>query len=217
MKFNLQTATLGTILLMAPAAWGQAPGGAAAPMKVAVLNVQQAILGTAEGKQSQAELQSQFAPRQTELENLTRQISDIRDRLDKGQRTLSEDEKLRLQRQGETLSRQLQRKQEDLQQDINESRGDVINRIGQKLLEVLDRYARENNYSLVLDNSGQATSVLWAATPIDITQDIIRLYDQANPIRSAAPAAPQPGTPRPAPPGTQRPPQQTPPPRPPQQ
>ena len=217
MKFNLQAAALGALLVMAPAAWGQALGGAAAPMKVAVLNVQQAILGTAEGKQSQAELQSQFAPRQTEIENLTRQIGDIRDRLDKGQRTLSDDEKLRLQRQGETISRQLQRKQEDLQQDINESRGEVINRIGQKLLEVLDRYARENNYSLVLDNSGQATSVLWASNLIDITQDIIRLYDQANPIRSAAPAAPQPGTPRPAPPGTPRPPQQTPPPRPPQQ
>ena len=217
MKFNLRTAALGALLMMAPAAWSQAQAGAAAPMKVAVLNVQQAILGTAEGKQSQAELQSQFAPRQTELENLTRQIGDIRDRLDKGQRTLSDDEKLRLQRQGETLSRQLQRKQEDLQQDINESRGDVINRIGQKLLDVLDRYARENSFSLVLDNSGQATSVLWSSTLIDITQDIIRLYDQANPIRSAAPATPQPGTPRPAPPGTQRPPQQTPPPKPPQQ
>ena len=217
MKFNLRTAALGALLVMAPAAWGQAQGSAAAPAKVAVLNVQQAILGTAEGKQAQAELQSQFAPRQTELENLTRQIGDIRDRLDKGQRTLSDDEKLRLQRQGERLTRQLTRKQDELQQDINDARGEVINLIGQKLLDVLDRYARENNFSLVLDNSGQATSVLWASNLIDVTQDVIRLYDQANPVRSAAPATPQPGTPRPAPPGTQRPPQQTPPPKPPQQ
>ena len=40
----------------------------AAPTKVGVINMQAAITGTAEGKQAVAELQSQFAPRQTELQ-----------------------------------------------------------------------------------------------------------------------------------------------------
>ena len=54
--------------LMVPAVWAQ--GSAPAPSKVGVIDVQVAITSTAEGKQAAAELQSQFAPRQTELSNM---------------------------------------------------------------------------------------------------------------------------------------------------
>jgi len=70
-----------------------------------VLNVQAAIASTAEGKQSSAELQSQFAARQTELETLNKQINDLRQRLQAGQNTLSQEEQARLTRQGESLAK----------------------------------------------------------------------------------------------------------------
>src|SRR5260370_7955217 len=60
-----------------------APGSAAAG-KIGVINVRQAIASTAEGKQAGAELQSQFAPRQNELEGLNKQINDLRQPIDSG-------------------------------------------------------------------------------------------------------------------------------------
>ena len=52
--------------------------------------------------------------------------------------------------------------------------------------------------------SNPQTPVLWAASAIDITSDIVKLYDQANPGTGAAPtgAAPaaRPSTPTSAPP-----------------
>src|SRR5260221_11600273 len=48
--------------------------GSATGTKIGVINVRQAIASTAEGKQAGAELQSQFAPRQSELEGLNKQI-----------------------------------------------------------------------------------------------------------------------------------------------
>ncbi len=203
-------------LLLAPAAGALAQGGASAPAaatsKVGVLNVRQAIVSTAEGKQASAELQSQFSARQNELENLSKQIEDLRNRLRTGERTLSDEEKARLTRQGELMTRQLQRKQEELQEELNAAQGEVIERIGRKLLDVLDRYARENGFSVVFDTSVQSQPVIYAASQIDVTQDIIRLYDQAYPVKTAsqpAPAQPrpQPGTPKPQPPAP-KPPQQ---------
>lgn len=203
-------------LLLAPAAGALAQGGASAPpaatSKVGVLNVRQAIVSTAEGKQASAELQSQFSARQNELENLSKQIEDLRNRLRTGERTLSDEEKARLTRQGELMTRQLQRKQEELQEELNAAQGEVIERIGRKLLDVLDRYARENGFSVVFDTSVQSQPVIYAASQIDVTQDIIRLYDQAYPVKTAsqpAPAQPrpQPGTPKPQPPAP-KPPQQ---------
>ena len=97
--------------LLTPAAWSQT--GAAPAMKFGVINVQAAIQTTAEGKLAGAELQSQFAPRQTELQNMQKQIQMTKPGCAPGQATLSDDEKSRLQREKETLNRSLQRKTQD--------------------------------------------------------------------------------------------------------
>jgi outer membrane protein len=68
------------------------------------------------------------------------------------------------------------------------------------MMDVLDRYARENGYTAVLDSSAQNSPILYASSNVDITQDIIRLYDQAYPVKAgAAPAAKPAATAKPAP------------------
>ena len=54
---------------------------------------------------------------------------------------------------------------------------------------------RRTAIALVLDVSNPQTPVLWAAPSIDITTDIVKLYDQANPGTGAAPATAKPATP----------------------
>jgi outer membrane protein len=169
--------------------------GSATGTKIGVINVRQAIASTAEGKQAGAELQSQFAPRQNELEGLNKQINDLRQRIDSGTGKLSPEELARLQREGEVKARQIQRKQDEYQEDVNAAQAEVFDRIGRKMVDVLDRYARENGYVAVLDNSAQNTPILFASTNIDLTQDIVRLYDQAYPVKGGAPASTTPARP----------------------
>jgi outer membrane protein len=187
------SAALATASLIGAASLGaqSAPAaGSAIASKVGVLNVRQAIVATSEGKQASAELQGQFTSRQTELENLNKQISDIRQRLQANEGKLSPEEAGRLQRQGEAFSKQLQRKQEDYQEDVNASQQEVIDRIGRKMMEVLDRYARENAYVAIFDSSAQGAPI-YISNGIDVTADIVKLYDQAYPAKaSAAPAKP---------------------------
>ena len=183
-------------VLGAGAAHAQAAApGSSAGAKIGVINVRQAIASTSEGKQAGAELQSQFAPRQSELEGLNKQINDLRQRLDAGTGKLSQDELTRLQREGEVKARQLQRKQDEYQEDVNAAQADVFDRIGRKMIDVLDRYARENGYVAVLDTSAQNTPILFASTNIDVTQDIVKLYDQAYPVKGGAPASTTPAKP----------------------
>src|SRR5262249_16915258 len=98
----LAAALIGTFAAQAQSA--PATGASASAAKIGVLSVRQAIVNTAEGKQASAELQSQFAPRQNEIEAMNKQINDLRQRLQAGQNTLSQDEQGRLQRQGEALA-----------------------------------------------------------------------------------------------------------------
>src|SRR5580704_14522674 len=201
---------LGTAATFAQAA--PAAGSAAAPTKsVAIINLRGAIGNTAEGKQASAELQSQFAPRSSEIDALTKQINDLQQKLQAGQGKLNQDEETRLTAEGQRLTQRLDRRRNDFQEDASAAQQDVLERIGRKMVDVLDRFARENGFSIVLDTSGQNSPILYASNQIDVTQDIIRLYDQAYPVKTgAAPAAPKPAatTPKPATPPPTKPPQQ---------
>ena len=204
----IRAAALAVACLFATAtAWGQGTpaAGSSVSSKVGVIDVRAAIVGTAEGKQASAELQSQFAARQTELENLNKQVNDLRQRLQASQGKLSPDEEGRLTQQGQRFTQQLERKQTEYQEDVNAAQGEVIDRIGRKLVDVLDRYARENGYVVILDSSSQNSPLLYKSTQIDVTQDIVRLYDQAYPVKAAA-AAPAQSKPAPKPVAQQPPP-----------
>ena len=195
-------------LSMAPSLWAQAGAAAPASAKVGVINIQAAIAGTEEGKQAVSQLQSQFAPRTSELQNMQKQIEDVRARLQAGEATLSDEEKGRLTREGDQLTHSFQRKQQEFQDDSNDAQQDLINRIGRKMIGVLDKYAKDNGYSVVLDTSSQQTPVIYAANQVDVTQEIIHLYDESFPVKAGAAsttpskpapkaAAPKPAAPKP--------------------
>lgn len=189
----IRTAAFAATCLFAAAAasaQGTPAAGSSASSKVGVIDVRTAIVGTAEGKQASAELQSQFASRQVELENLNKQVNDLRQRLQASTGKLSPDEEARLTQQGQRLTAQLERKQTEYQEDVNAAQGEVIDRIGRKLVDVLDRYARENGYVAIFDSSAQNSPILYKSTQIDVTQDIVRLYDQAYPVKAAAATTP---------------------------
>ena len=160
------------LLCVAPVSGVRAQAGAAAaPVKIAVMNVRNAIVATAEGKQAQAQLQSQFAPKQNELQNMQKQIEDLQRRLSEGARTLSDEEKAKMQREGELLTRRLQRNNDDLNEELNAAQSEIVDSIGRKMLEVLDRYSRENGFTVVLDTSAQGSPVVYGSSQSDITPE----------------------------------------------
>jgi outer membrane protein len=200
MKIRMMVPALAMFLLV-PCLRAQEPAAGAG--KVAVINIQTAITGTNEGKQASADLQTKYNPRQAELDSTRKQIEDLQTRLRNGATTLSDEEKARLAQEGDRLTRTYQRKQQEFQEDGNEDQREIVDRIGRKMLDVIDKYAKQDGYAVVFDISAQNTPVVYAANQIDITQDIVKLYDQAYPSKApSASAAPARTTPRTAPAGS---------------
>jgi outer membrane protein len=193
-------------LLLVPVIRSQVSStGAQPPSKVGTISLQAAVAGTAEGKRASAELQTQFAARSAELQNLQKQIEDLQAKLQSGQATLSDEERGRLQREGERLTHTFQRKQQYFQDDLNVAQQDVINNIGRKLVDVLSQYSKENGYSVILDSSSQQTPVVYGAPQVDITPNIVRSYDQSYPAKTSAAAPSKPAPPKPTPTPTPKP------------
>jgi len=169
---------------------GQDPSTTPASGKVGLISMQQAILATAEGKQAMADLQKKYEPRKEQLQRDQDAINALQDQLQKGVATLSDEEKNRLSRELEEKQRLFKREQEDAQSDFQADNQDIGNRIGLKMVKIIDDYAQKNGYSLVMDLSNAQASVFYVGKGADITEPIVKLYDQANPVTAAATSSP---------------------------
>lgn len=166
------------------------PAPAAGGNKIGIVNIQAAMLRTQEGRKAALDLQERFNPRQAELLKLREEIRDLESQLRTRQRTLSNEEQVRLLRELEQKRKQASRQEQDLRDDRTRAETDLVNRIGQEMQRILDQYAREKNLSIIF-NIFQGGPVVYATPAVDITDEIVRLYDQAHPVETtkAAPAS----------------------------
>lgn len=182
------------------------------PTKVAVISIQGAIAATKDGQKAIAELDSKAAPKRKELDQKQTDINNLKDQLNKGSNTLSEATKADLYKTIQQKTTSLQRDFEDAQADMDQEQQKILQQLGQKILAVIERYARDNGFAMVVDVSSPQTPVMYASPSIDITKEIIDLYDKnsasmstpAPATRPATPAitSPKPGTPAATPPAT---------------
>jgi outer membrane protein len=165
--------------------------------KIGVINIQQAIAATAEGKKAFADLQKKYQPRQADLQRQQQEIQNLQDQLQRQQTTLSDAEQVRLSRELSEKQKLFDRAREDAQSDFQQDRQDVISRIGQKMVQIIDDYAKKNGYALILDaqipvylqSQGQSTDaqlpIYYASSDVNISPAIVKLYDQAFPVQTA--------------------------------
>ena len=165
--------------------------------KLAVINIQQAIAQTSEGKQALDAITKKYEPKRQTLQRQQDEINALQDQLTKQSATLSDDESARLRRELDQKQRLFKRDQDDDQADWQADNQDAVQRIGQKMVKVINEYGQKNGYALVIDDS--QLPVYYVAKGVDITEPIVKLYDQANPVSAASAASsPAASAPKPA-------------------
>jgi len=190
-----------------------AASNVAMPTKIGIINIQGAIVSTNEGQRDFDSLQKKFEPKQVELKSANDEIDGLKKQLAAAEGKLSDEEKNKRVQAIEGKQKILQRNFEDAQNEFQQQQNEVAQRIGTKLMEVLDKYAKANNLAMVIDVSSQGSPVLWASQAVDITKPVIDAYNAQSGV--PAPAAAKPGAtgaaavpsaPRPNPTGTTVPP-----------
>jgi outer membrane protein len=162
-----------------------------------------AIFGTKDGQKALADLDAKYSPRSKELEKKESEIAGLRDQFQKGSNTMSEDAKTRLTRDIDQRIRAYNREREDAQTEYNQDLEKIRQELGSRIYQVIDKYARDNGYAVILDVSPQDQPVVYRSDSVDITSEIVALYDRSSPTAAkptpgAAPAAPKPAVTTPA-------------------
>jgi outer membrane protein len=204
LKIRIMALSLALSALFSGLAVAQAASPAAPATKIGIVNIQDAIVATNEGKKEFDALQTRFNPKQVELKGLNDELDNLKKQFEAQKDKLSPEASAAQLKTIESKQKTLQRNLEDAQAEYQGAEQEVVNRIGGKLLTVLEKYSKANGYSMVLDVSNPQTPVLWFDKGTDITTQLVDAFNTANPAvappakTGAAPAAQRPAATRPA-------------------
>jgi outer membrane protein len=172
-------------LVLSKDLWAQG----SAPLKYAVLNVVRAIAESSEGKQANEDYQIKLEAKRDELAKKQKEIQDLQQQLQSQAKTLNDEARYALTKSINTKNTELQRAQEDAEKEFAAMRNGIFNRIGSKLAPVVQQYAKEYNFALILDSSSQASPIVYSDAAVEITDDIVKRFD-ASQVSSRGPGLP---------------------------
>jgi outer membrane protein len=215
-KMSMTVLALGLSVLMTSAAVAQAasapanaPSAAPAGTKIAIVNIQEAIAASNEGKREFESLQQKYGPKQASLKTQNDEVENLKKQLQTQGDKLSDEERSTRVQTLEAKQKTLQRNVEDAQAEYQQDTQQVVNRIGSKMLNVLEKYAKTNGYAMVLDVSNPQSPVLYASTSTNITKELVDAYNTEFPVavpagkpaakpaaKTTPPSAPRPTTPK---------------------
>ena len=128
-------------------------------MKQVLDNAPQVIAG-------REKLDLEFRPRNETIEFQERQVQDMDDRLQMG--NLTEDARIRLDRELREMRRNVNRQKEDLRDELSFRRTEEVQKLEDQINEAVQEIARDNGYDLIL-----SSPVVYADPSLDITQLIL--------------------------------------------
>lgn len=152
---------------------------AAAQSKVAIINMQQALLNTAEMKKAQADLEAKYKPRQEAMDKIRREVEDIQKQLQTMGDKLTQQAQQDLTVQGQRKQRELQRLGEDLQAEVDFERNSILGKGGRQLSEVVQKIAEAQGIDVVIDIS----NTVYFKPALEITKETTDAYDKAYPLK----------------------------------
>lgn len=181
-------ALVATVLAALPIGIAAQTGASTSASKVAMIDISRAVLSTTEGKRDLDALDKKFEPRRATLQQQNTELEGLQKQLSDGGAKLTDDQRAELVRNIQQKQLALQHASEDAQADYRREQGEIVGRVLKKMAPVIDKYARDNNFTMIFDAQFWPSGpVLWASgSAADITGAIVAAY---NTQAGAAPAA----------------------------
>lgn len=177
MKVSRTACFVATLMAFVPAsaAWAQAPPAGAT--KVAVVDLPRVLARSAAGVAAREQLEKERATMQKEMDAKRQELVRLQDELEKKGPLMTADARRDKQDVFERKRRDAARLADDFQKELEKKEQIALQRVYQELHGVIERLGKQRGYHLIVEKRG-AGVVLYAAAEVDLTDEIIRAYDQ---------------------------------------
>jgi outer membrane protein len=181
---NLRRLVVASGLVLAPLFFGQA---ARAEMRVAVVDVQRAVMQTEDGLRAQANLKKLFDSRQQELNRKQVELQKQKDEIEKQAKVLSKDA---LQKRADEWQKQMVELQSvfvEYNKELEKKQKEITDPIFERVMGIVKRLATTENFDLVIDKQ----TVAYVRTDLDLTDKAVQIYNSGGTPAAAPPPGAQ--------------------------
>jgi outer membrane protein len=162
---------------------------AAQSTKVAVVDMERAIVQSVDGKKAETSFTTRLEELRKNVEGKQKAIEDAQNKLKTQDRVLDESVRAERTRDIERQQTELARVQEDAQRELETLRTDLMRPIAQIAEKVLQTYAQEEGFTVIIDRSTpQNESIIYVNPQVEITETITKRIDAE--LAKAAPKKP---------------------------
>jgi len=145
----------------------------AGELKIGFVNAAQVIEEAPQADIARKQLEKEFSPRDKEIIKEQKQLRKLEEKLSRDGPIMSENERVKLDRDIRTRKRELKRAQEEFREDLNIRRNEAFEKLRRRVFEVIVTIAEEQKYDLIVSDG-----VVYASKQIDITKLIIQQLNQ---------------------------------------
>ena len=148
----------------------------AAEIKLGYINLRKVQADSKAGKEALKTLENLVKDKQTQIEQRKNELQKMQEELDKQSAVISADERRRRQDKIQRAYKDYQRFGSDSEDELSKKKEEMAGRMFDEVAAVIEKYGKEEGYTLILDRS----VVLYAPEAVDITDKIIKAYDDTK-------------------------------------
>ena len=149
--------------------------------KIALVNMQEAIVGTSDGKNAEKQLDDEFAPRKAKLDAQEKEIADLQAKMDAGGMDADAKEKLGLDIDHKTILFNIAN--QDADGDLRLAQKKVLQDLAPRMISFIAQYAKNKGFAMVFDISDSDVPKLYP-NAADITEAVVAEYEKSQLVRS---------------------------------
>lgn len=166
------------LLLIAGTTGASAQESTTSSINVAVIDVQRLVTDSEAGKEVLATLQQKSEEKSAELKVLADELDGLRQQINEGRLSLSEDRLSDLQRQLEDKTIAFRRARDDAERELQEFQGRRFAEIERRVMPIINQVGVEGDYTLIFNK--YESGLVFAQDSVDITDEILRRFDASR-------------------------------------
>jgi outer membrane protein len=146
---------------------------AAADSKIAVIDVQHAVMATEDGIRAQATLKKLFDKRQQDLDSKQTELAKARDDIEKQSHVVSREALQKRMEDWQKRMIELQTVFVEYNKELQKKQGELTAPIIKKMMAVIGRVAKKSGFEVIIDKQAAP----YVRADLDLTEQVIQLYN----------------------------------------
>ena len=179
-----KTPVLAALLFMLVAVAAPLSFAQQAVTKIGVINSQEVLEKSAEGKRVIGRLQEKDKSNQAAVDKLDQEITALQTKLNTGRLTLTEEQLYNMN--ADLNKKQTDRKRiaEDAARDFQDLQVKLFNKVQSELIPIIDGLGKEKGMDVIFDLA--KSGAVYFNPVIDVTEEVIKRYDASKPATPPA-------------------------------